>query len=121
MRQCIERAFGIMTQRWGILWRPIRCNFKKWPLLLTVIAKLHNFCIDKKIPIYRHRFYRDEQYDDEPAVILSDNGDGLAEEVSLETINVRNRSKRRSNFTKDLEDKGIRRPRHAAMNSRADI
>jgi hypothetical protein len=24
MRQCIERAFGILTERWGIFWRPVK-------------------------------------------------------------------------------------------------
>jgi hypothetical protein len=23
MRQCIERAFGMLTKRWGIFWRPL--------------------------------------------------------------------------------------------------
>ncbi len=29
MRQCIERAFGLLTQRWGIFWRPLRCRYIK--------------------------------------------------------------------------------------------
>ena len=47
MRQCIERAFGIMTKRWGIFWRPLVCGFKHWPEIITVCAKLHNFCVDE--------------------------------------------------------------------------
>ena len=27
MRQCIERAFALLVQRWGILWRPLRSDF----------------------------------------------------------------------------------------------
>lgn len=34
MRQCIERAFGLLTNRWGILWRPLRCAMDRWPLVL---------------------------------------------------------------------------------------
>lgn len=51
MRQCIERAFGLLTQRWGIFWRPLRCQFKKWSTVVTVAAKLHNFCIDENCPM----------------------------------------------------------------------
>jgi hypothetical protein len=46
MRQCIERSFAMLTQRWGIFWRPLRCSFNKWTLVCTVAAKLHNFLID---------------------------------------------------------------------------
>lgn len=48
MRQCIERAFGQLTGRWGIFWRPLDCQFDKWAHMCTVCAKLHNFCIDNK-------------------------------------------------------------------------
>ena len=46
MRQCIERAFGILTRRWSIFQRPLWCSAKKWALVATVCAKLHNFCLD---------------------------------------------------------------------------
>ena len=61
MRQCIERAFAILTQRWGVLWRDIRCSYFRWTLLLTVLAKLHNYCIDGNIPLNRSRFHEDEE------------------------------------------------------------
>jgi hypothetical protein len=48
MRQCIERAFGMLTKRWGIFWRPLTCQFNRWSLVITVAAKLHNYCIDAK-------------------------------------------------------------------------
>jgi hypothetical protein len=38
MRQCIERCFALLTQRWGIFWRPLRCSFSKWTLVCTVCA-----------------------------------------------------------------------------------
>jgi hypothetical protein len=112
MRQVIERAFAILVQRWGILWRLIRCSFDKWTKLLTVLAKLHNFCLDKNIPLYRHRFYEDEEPGDEPEVVLNE-GDG-DDEARANTY-----SNRRAGFTRELELKGVRRPRHASMNSRA--
>ena len=112
MRQVIERAFAILVQRWGILWRLIRCSFDKWTKLITVLAKLHNFCLDKNIPLYRHRFYEDEEPGDEPEVVLNE-GDG-DDEARANTY-----SNRRAGFTRELELKGVRRPRHASMNSRA--
>jgi hypothetical protein len=46
MRQTIERAFGLLTRRWGIFWRPLTCDHGRWHLIATVCAKLHNLCID---------------------------------------------------------------------------
>jgi hypothetical protein len=45
-RQVIERAFGILIQRWGIFWRPLRCSMENIVLIITVAIKLHNLCID---------------------------------------------------------------------------
>ena len=116
MRQVIERAFAILVQRWGILWRSLRCSFERWTTLLTVLAKLHNFCLDKNIPLYRNRFFEDEESEDEPEVVLNSNADDARDELA----NAANTySNRRANFTRDLELQGIRRPRHASMNSRA--
>jgi hypothetical protein len=55
-RQAIERAFSIMVRRWGIFWRPLTCAFKKWALVTTVCAKVHNVCIDSILnePLERH-------------------------------------------------------------------
>jgi hypothetical protein len=114
MRQCIERAFGLLTQRWGIFWRPLRCEFKKWSLVATVCAKLHNFCIND-VPISQHRYYEDVEDDDEPLVFL--NNDGPTEDT--QPFRAGSATNRRLHFTRQLELKGIRRPQHAAMNSRA--
>jgi len=46
-RQCIERAFGILVQRWGIFWRPLRVGFISRGLVIRVACKLHNICIDQ--------------------------------------------------------------------------
>jgi hypothetical protein len=59
MRQCIERAFALYVQRWGIVWRALRTDFNRWPLVLTVCAKLHNFCIDRQVPLCRGRSAED--------------------------------------------------------------
>ena len=80
------------------------------------VGKLHNFCLDREIPLYRNRFYEDEEPDDAPEVVLNDD----AEDGRGELTSVTNRySNRRATFTRDLEIQGVRRPRHASMNSRA--
>lgn len=119
MRQVIERAFAILTQRWGLLWRPLRCNSLKWTTVLTVLAKLHNYCIDRNIPLNRNRYYEDEEFEDEQEVLLNEEGaveGGQHEQLSNQANTY---SHRRANFTRELQMKGIRRPRHAVMNSRA--
>ena len=30
MRQSIERAFGLLTKRWGIFWRPLQRDYGRW-------------------------------------------------------------------------------------------
>ena len=51
MRQCIERAFGILVNRWGIFWRPLTFRYDKWTLVLRTCAKLHNLCIDANLAV----------------------------------------------------------------------
>jgi hypothetical protein len=45
-RQVVERAFGLLVQRWGVFWRPLRIAFHRIPLLIRVCCKLHNMCIE---------------------------------------------------------------------------
>ncbi len=45
-RQAVERSFGMLTQRWGIFWRPFCFAFDRWSLVLLTCMKLHNLCID---------------------------------------------------------------------------
>ena len=46
-RQCIERAFGLLSRRWGVFWRPLEVSLSRWGLVCTVAAKLHNYLIDE--------------------------------------------------------------------------
>jgi hypothetical protein len=45
-RNGVERAFGILYARWGILWRPICFKFEKIPKIVMACCRLHNFLID---------------------------------------------------------------------------
>ena len=46
-RITIERAFGILVRRWGILWRPISYGLAKVSKIARVCAMLHNICVDR--------------------------------------------------------------------------
>jgi hypothetical protein len=46
-RITIERAFGILVRRWGILWRPIAYSLYRVARIARVCAMLHNICVDR--------------------------------------------------------------------------
>ena len=47
----IDCAFGMFTQRWGILRKPLSqsIHVKKIPALVLCLAKLNNFCISMRL------------------------------------------------------------------------
>lgn len=55
-RITIERAFGILVRRWGILWRPITYRLDKIATIARVCAMLHNICVDRWL-LSKPRFY----------------------------------------------------------------
>ncbi len=112
MRQVIERSFALLVQRWGILWRELRCDYTRWPLVLTACAKLHNFLIDENVEIIATRHDEDIEEGDDILILMNDEPGDLRNAAP-------NAYNRRTNFTHDLELKGMRRPNHAMINSRA--
>ena len=48
-RITIERAFGILVRKWGILWRPLSRRLKWSVKILKICAKLHNVVIDYRL------------------------------------------------------------------------
>eukprot|EP00808_Paulinella_micropora_P019499 g59454.t1 len=46
LRIHVERAFGMLTARWGILWKPITTSFAGTLAILTSCFRLHNVCIE---------------------------------------------------------------------------
>lgn len=101
MRQCIERSFALLTNKWGILWRYLRIEYDRWPLLLTALAKLHNFCIDNSETVEIPRLL-DDCGNDLPASTVVMDPDRQSEE--------RKQNCRRSEITERLLSSGIRRP-----------
>jgi hypothetical protein len=45
----IEMSFGMMTQKWCILLRPMLQKFKNVQYIALAIARLHNFCINDRL------------------------------------------------------------------------
>jgi len=45
-RSGIERLFGQVYQRWGILWRPILFPLHRVPIVVTALFQLHNYLKD---------------------------------------------------------------------------
>ena len=48
-RQVIERAFGLLVQRWGIFWRPLRLSMHHRGVVIRVACRLHNICISDSV------------------------------------------------------------------------
>ena len=55
LRIRIEMAFGLMTKKWCILNRPLSIKMKHVKHLMICIARLHNFCIDRRLVEVDHR------------------------------------------------------------------
>jgi len=102
-RQCIERAFGILTQRWGIFWRKFTFAYSRWSIVVQVCMKLHNFCINLNDKSPTVRFQEDQKEGDEWLVIPNeqDNDDILRRKATGD---------RRRRITSLLQERGIQRP-----------
>lgn len=114
-RQCVERAFGILVQRWGVFWRPLRVAYRRIPLLIRVACKLHNFCIDKMgMPTYVEIARGDARMGDIASPLFTDgtNGNFRGRRSDLEETDVRR------HLTAKLRALGIMRPAHSRHSSR---
>ena len=107
-RQCIERAFGMLTKRFGIYYRKFTFDYTRWSLVTLLTVKLHNLCIDRKVTLPSRR-----EPSDVWLVIDNDNED-------IEDRDYRHRAtgNRRAILTEMLQNEGKGRPYHAIGNSR---
>ena len=116
MRQCIERAFGVLVVVWGILWRPLQIEFRRWTLILRVCAKLHNYRIDMKVSENSGTLPEDYAEGDSCDVVENPYN---PENDGPRPSGAHNSSARRLRIVEELRNRGITRPRHAHSNSRA--
>jgi len=49
-RITIERSFGVLVSRWGILRRPLSCSIRHSVSLVRCCMRLHNTCIEEGMP-----------------------------------------------------------------------
>ena len=112
-RQAVERAFGMLTQRFGIFWRPFRFLFDRWTLVVMCSMKLHNLCIDRGDSTPTQCFVVDVR-DGDQWVVYDNYRDDDAE------LRGRPVGDRHRDITYKIEQLGILRPPHASMNSRCN-
>ena len=60
-RITIERAFGILVRRWGILWRPILYSLRRVAKIARTCAMLHNVCADRWLLNNPRKFHRNRR------------------------------------------------------------
>lgn len=108
----------MMVRRWGVLWRRLEVDYERWSFVLRVCAKMHNLCVDDAVP---RPFQADtvgtvrEVPEFDPVVNDDDDDDeGLNHDGGR-----RGQPGRRTEITKVLEERGVKRPRYAEANSRA--
>lgn len=58
----IECAFGALVARFGVLQRTLQVSIEHATLLLQVLCKLHNVCMDRRLPRYREGRVRRDAY-----------------------------------------------------------
>lgn len=49
VRICSEMGFGLMKEKMGILQKPLSIYLRKIRVLMPVVARLHNFCINERL------------------------------------------------------------------------
>lgn len=60
-RMHVEQAFGILKNRWGILWRPMKHNLCRVTKIVNVAMQLHNFCINADNGVQKRRVSETER------------------------------------------------------------
>ena len=61
LRITIERAFGILVHRWGVLRKPLNVHIGRVSALVTCLCRLHNYCIDSGLPALSRTSEEDER------------------------------------------------------------
>lgn len=56
LRITIERCFGVFIARWGIFWKDLKYDLEFVMEIVHACCRLHNFCIDSKLPIITENY-----------------------------------------------------------------
>lgn len=118
MRQVIERAFGLLIRRWGIMWRALECAAWKWPLIVQVCCRLHNLCLGERLPDLNQEEFA------HLAPVAADMFDEMRDSESTGLRGRRtDRAKcpKRDAITTWFDERGIVRPPHSEESARSRI
>ena len=138
-RQVIERCFALFVWRWGIFWRPIRNRFGSVHEIVECCCRLHNWCQEEaEVANITKAFRSNQAFDaailtqiqphdpedfnwrrvnenEQPSVIIHHPNDPL---VWIPGENRRgerdSRETKRAMFTRDMEQRELKRPKHSA-------
>jgi hypothetical protein len=145
-RQVIERCFALLTWRWGVFWRPIKTKFGRIKDLVGCCCRLHNWCQEDSA--YKQIMAAgrpDAAFDNALLESLQehDQADIVWRRVNArqqpENVIFNPRSDRllfirgdmvagfrsdrvagkRPAFTENMEERGVKRPKHSAEAARA--
>ena len=104
-----------MTKRWGILMRPLQVKFVEWSRVITICAKLHNFCVEHNIEVpdmdhvnnSREKYIDDTMEEIPPPIIRWDyNINGNLQFLGTQGA----LGSRRRDIAQELENGGFTRP-----------
>lgn len=126
MRMFIEQAFGILINRWGILWRPLKMRFNRRPAVILACARLHNWLIDRRIAMPKLNVNSAGQKEVVPGRWVRPpylDEDGCPTLHTANESGLRSSTRRPGARTKDLIDRvraaGLKRPATRAQHERA--
>ena len=103
-RQTIERAFGILVARFGILHRPLTCRTKRVPKLLGAICRMHKMCINKPVSSSQ-----DNREGDAPFPVMQD----LCAELEQGRRRDQESCAPREDIRELVAERGLARPPHS--------
>ena len=112
-RITIECAFGILTSRWGIFWRPLNCSIVLATRIVYACMILHNMCIDAGFENERIEVMRGDGGDFAERVPTLQTGGGLWADQGQNLGGRRtdlDNCPRRTENTANLQNAGLLRP-----------
>ena len=125
-RQVIERAFGILVQRWGIFWRPLKFSMHNRGVAVRVACRLHNVCVaefgEKKMVSISRGSVRgfecetDHQHNDNSACFMMYT-DGIPSVGQYYRLDLE-RCSHRETWTSIIRENGLTRPVFSKYNKK---
>jgi hypothetical protein len=111
-RITVEQTFGIIINRFGVLWTALRCSVMKSTLTIIVCCKLHNFIMDSENHQWATKILSDDpdnHISGRPVVYLQDELHKDVERVRGRHID-REITDLRQNIAEALTELGYKRP-----------